>query len=789
MTAESATQGPEGSTATSPDAPTVNIQIVSPSVGVTRPLLFSALPISTTVKELKERIRQTLPLRPADENQRLIYHGRAIIRETETLEDVLGPAAVKNQEQQTIHLVIRESGESQIPPPPSTIPRARSQSPAGSMLNPHRMTGFTQPHHGPPNPIQYSRTPLNPMMNHPAAARVPSPGRSQASDSSAHTETTSGAPRPAENEPANQEQIRRQQELLYRITGIAQTQAQAQAQHLQAQLAQQQLHAQQHILGHQQGVPPATLHQQQLQHIQHLQHSLHQHQNASQWMNQLQRESMARTVGQNQRSRAQFGLRGIGDSAANSGASTPEGQNRRASPALGQTVVREFVVPNGRGYQVETIVRNAAHTPQTGMSGPDVMNIIRNADANQATSTMATAMQRSASSTSLHNRPFAQPGMTAPLYTTGFYPGSRPASGRATPDAAARLGSSLLHPSVQAPTPSSQNGIEVYILSSPEGPRALLVNNNTAESYYTPMVNRAEHRNPISMLNAMLHNDSRHQTPPQQPPQPAQRYQPPPQEPRPQEPPAAVNQPEQIPNLAHPQNPAIPPLLMQLLPHVWMLFRLAMFVWLFTNPHTSWTRWLSIIGMAIFMFVLNTGVFNGVADHAWRPIGRHLENLIPALEQQAPGRQDAAPNDTPGVGAGVQQREPNPAQVAARWMAERQQREGWVAGQLRRLERASLLFLASIAPGVAERHIRNLENEARLERQRREAEEAAAQAAAAAQGTEGNGGDTAEGGNVAQEMESASADTQSQQQQVDNGRQEQQDNPEGGQLRQRLVAT
>lgn len=94
MTAESATQGPEGSTATSPDAPTVNIQIVSPSVGVTRPLLFSALPISTTVKELKERIRQTLPLRPADENQRLIYHGRAIIRETETLEDVLGPAAV-----------------------------------------------------------------------------------------------------------------------------------------------------------------------------------------------------------------------------------------------------------------------------------------------------------------------------------------------------------------------------------------------------------------------------------------------------------------------------------------------------------------------------------------------------------------------------------------------------------------------------------------------------------------------------------------------------------------------
>jgi hypothetical protein len=42
------------------------------------------------------------------------------------------------------------------------------------------------------------------------------------------------------------------------------------------------------------------------------------------------------------------------------------------------------------------------------------------------------------------------------------------------------------------------------------------------------------------------------------------------------------------------------------------------------------------------------------------------------------------------------------------------------------------LFLASIAPGVAERHIANLEAAARAERERREAEAREAEAAAAA---------------------------------------------------------
>lgn len=78
------------------DELTVNLQVLSPSVGVNRPLLFPSLSASTTVKQLKEKIRQTLPLRPADDNQRLIHRGRAIVRESDTLEDIFGEDAVSS---------------------------------------------------------------------------------------------------------------------------------------------------------------------------------------------------------------------------------------------------------------------------------------------------------------------------------------------------------------------------------------------------------------------------------------------------------------------------------------------------------------------------------------------------------------------------------------------------------------------------------------------------------------------------------------------------------------------
>jgi len=66
---------------------TANLQIVSPNVGV-GPLAFSALPYDTTVRQLKEKIRDTLPSSPADDQQRLIHRGRLLARDSDTLKDV-----------------------------------------------------------------------------------------------------------------------------------------------------------------------------------------------------------------------------------------------------------------------------------------------------------------------------------------------------------------------------------------------------------------------------------------------------------------------------------------------------------------------------------------------------------------------------------------------------------------------------------------------------------------------------------------------------------------------------
>lgn len=71
-----------------------NLVIVSPSAGVTGPLRFPHLPAATSVKELKAKIRDVLPSKPADDSQRLIHRGRMLASETETMMDIFGAETV-----------------------------------------------------------------------------------------------------------------------------------------------------------------------------------------------------------------------------------------------------------------------------------------------------------------------------------------------------------------------------------------------------------------------------------------------------------------------------------------------------------------------------------------------------------------------------------------------------------------------------------------------------------------------------------------------------------------------
>jgi hypothetical protein len=94
-TGESApTLSPAMPSSTSPDSLPINLKIVSPSVSVNRPLNFPQLPSTTTVKDLKRRIREALDSQPSDDCQRLIYRGRALSRENDTLLQVLGEDTV-----------------------------------------------------------------------------------------------------------------------------------------------------------------------------------------------------------------------------------------------------------------------------------------------------------------------------------------------------------------------------------------------------------------------------------------------------------------------------------------------------------------------------------------------------------------------------------------------------------------------------------------------------------------------------------------------------------------------
>ncbi|KAG6355872.1 hypothetical protein INS49_015256 [Diaporthe citri] len=643
-----AEDAPSSSNAPSPgeNPPTVNISIISPSLAVNAPLNFAGLPASTTVGQLKEKIREALDAKPANEQQRLIHQGKLLNRESETLLDVFGEQKLRGSDQVAIHLVIRD---------------------------------YVEPQH---------------------ASSQGAPTRDQS---------------PAPNPPARQS-------------------------------------------------APSLM---------------------QQYLNQLNQ----RPVGHHgQQPRGSVGLQGYVRETVG-----PNGEVVRV------TMNSAFIAPNGQVFPVN--FQNLQHgnggaaapAPGGPFSTNDVQNIIRNADASQATSMMTNAMHRSASGASLANlnlngqrQPIQTPGVTVPRR-----PGSTvPLSRTATPDPTRTTS----HGSVSAPPTNSALRMptptqpEVYILSSPQGPRALLVNNQS-DLYYTPAP-----RYPVppvipNFTSAWLQPPQPHQRPgfvadhaqqaahpqpgaaraEQQAPQAgnvrvnifqggAQQQD---QQQQAQARPLAPGGPQFHP--ANPEGGLAGALLAALWPHLWLLIRLGVFVWWFTSSDTSWTRWFTIMSIATAVFLINTGLLNGVANNVFNPVRQHLDGLIPlapgananreaggnnpqAADQAAPGGggdNDGERRPRPG-----QQGGPDPAQAAARLIAQRQQHNAnWFVDQVRRLERAGLLFLASIAPGVAERHIAALEAqeravgerreaEERAERERREAEERAA-AEATASGTDG----------------------------------------------------
>ena len=154
-------------------------------------------------------------------------------------------------------------------------------------------------------------------------------------------------------------------------------------------------------------------------------------------------------------------------------------------------------------------------------------------------------------------------------------------------------------------------------------------------------------------------------------------------------------QPDQVRDLAR--------VLLPLGGHLWLLIRLFGFVYFFTSG-AGWHRTILLCACAVVVFIGQTGVFRPIQQALWDPFRRHIEGLVPLAGNNG----DIIANNDRGTlnGQGLTVPLPTPQQVAERLLRERNdQGNGMVRRIIRRIERATALFVASLVPGVGERHI------------------------------------------------------------------------------------
>lgn len=461
-------------------------------------------------------------------------------------------------------------------------------------------------------------------------------------------------------------------------------------------------------------------------------------------------------IAQQQRDRAAAGHNGINDTI---GTTTPPTQSAgslsgRASPNIhppehSRTYVREGLGPNGERWQVtvnETMATFPIVRPSSTQSVRSETNSrVGGNHLNQQNPQPFPLENNGLNPLNNGNQTHSAQGNVLP---SGLLPMHLPPIQPHAPTYSASFADPL------AAAYSSNDGSMVYILSSPSGPRALLVSNANIShisqqpvgSHFNPPVTTPQN----SQQARAGDNDADNPNGANVLPQPHARHDH-----------HRDGNAEEGQNIfhagMHPANPGAGPLAVQVLPHIWLIIRLIGFIWFFTSGSNSWSRLLTISALAVIVFIVNTGVLNGFAEQIWGPVRRHLEGLLPLAGPGAAGIPAANEGAAPQPGEQQPQRpqgrrgrvEPDPAQVAARLLEQhRRENAGWLVAQIRRAEHAMLLFLASLVPGVGERHIAAREAEtaaieaerARQEQERAEREAAEAENDAGETGAAGNSG-------------------------------------------------
>ena len=304
-----------------------------------------------------------------------------------------------------------------------------------------------------------------------------------------------------------------------------------------------------------------------------------------------------------------------------------------------------------------------------------------------------------------------------------------------------RASHNFIQPPVQpSSTQYPSTASTVYLLSSPTGPQALLISPNGIYNSQPSFTTTA------SVTTAQ--NPEVSQPQPQTNPQHAQA----------QQAPGPDNAEQARQNLQQQQANQAAANIMRLGGHLWLLIRLLGFGYFFAGGG-GWRRTILIVVGALLVFIAQTGIFEPLVESVWLPLRRHVEGLLPLAANE--GHPENVRQNDNGI-RDVRHHEPTPEQAAERILRERNERHhGFVRNNLRRVERAVALFVASLVPGVGERHIaareaaeavRQAEERERQERVAREEDEARKRREGAA-GTEENGNGGSESTKLTEERE------------------------------------
>ncbi|KAK3654353.1 hypothetical protein LTR56_003983 [Elasticomyces elasticus] len=159
--------------------------------------------------------------------------------------------------------------------------------------------------------------------------------------------------------------------------------------------------------------------------------------------------------------------------------------------------------------------------------------------------------------------------------------------------------------------------------------------------------------------------------------------------------------------------------------NIWLLFRVLIFVYFVMGSNLGWRRPAALAVIGIGFWMVRAGLFGegGVARRWWEGVVR----VGPVAVPNVAGEQGQAEVDRQGgegdgvVGQGGQGAIPTPEEVARRLIEEqRNGRQQQWRESVRPVERAVALFVASLWPGIGEAHVRDQERE--VQRVRDEAE-------------------------------------------------------------------